>query len=29
MWISWALTVAVAMGTVKKNAETDFQELKH
>ncbi|HEY9477742.1 MAG TPA: hypothetical protein VIQ26_04865 [Microbacteriaceae bacterium] len=29
MWISWALTVAVAVGTVKKNAETDSRELKH
>ena len=29
MWISVALTVAVAVGTVKKNAETDSRELKH
>lgn len=28
MWISWALTLAVAMGTVKKNAKNDFREAK-
>jgi hypothetical protein len=27
MWVSWALTLAVAIGTVKKNAET--RELEH
>ena len=27
MWISWGLAVAVAVGTVKKNAET--RELEH
>jgi hypothetical protein len=28
MWISWGLTVAVAIGTVKKNAQRDAQELE-
>lgn len=27
MWVSWVLTVAVAIGTVKKNAEN--RELDH
>jgi hypothetical protein len=27
MWVSWGLTLAVAIGTVKKNAET--HELEH
>lgn len=28
MWISWALTVAVAVGTVQKRVEGGPQELK-
>lgn len=28
MWISWALTVAVAVGTVKINADNELRELK-
>jgi hypothetical protein len=28
MWISWGLTVAVAVGTVKINADSDLRELK-
>jgi hypothetical protein len=28
MWLSWALTVAVAVGTVQKKAEGDPRELK-
>lgn len=28
MWISWALTVAVAVGTVKIDAENQSRELK-
>lgn len=28
MWISWGLTVAVAIGTVQKNAENQFDELE-